>query len=135
MAFPKLPWERLWQVLWRQILVPAVEGRLLVALDDSINNKTGRKAFGGGFFHDHTAKLNQPLVSEYGLHRSVEKTRGSVELSTAGLALLFHEKGYRGSIRDHEKIRLHRGFSVHDGTQECPVPGRRLQSRTIPRRV
>ncbi|MEN8133254.1 MAG: transposase [Pseudomonadota bacterium] len=39
---------------------PLVEGRLLVALDDSINNKTGRKIFGCGFFHDHTAKLNQP---------------------------------------------------------------------------
>lgn len=60
MASPKLPWERLWQVLWSQIPEPAVEGRLLVALDDSINNKTGRKIFGCGFFHDHTAKLNQP---------------------------------------------------------------------------
>jgi len=60
MASPKLPWDRLWQVLWNQIPEPAVEGRLLVALDDSINNKTGRKIFGCGFFHDHTAKLNQP---------------------------------------------------------------------------
>lgn len=60
MAFHKLPWERLWQVLWSQIPEPCVEGRLLVALDDSINNKTGRKIFGCGFFHDHTAKLNQP---------------------------------------------------------------------------
>ena len=60
MAFHKLPWERLWQVLWSQIPAPSVEGRLLVALDDSINNKTGRKIFGCGFFHDHTAKLNQP---------------------------------------------------------------------------
>lgn len=32
---------------------------MLIALDDSINNKTGRKIFGCGFFHDHTAKLNQ----------------------------------------------------------------------------
>ena len=31
-----------------------------MAVDDSINNKCGRKIFGGGFFHDHTAKLNQP---------------------------------------------------------------------------
>jgi hypothetical protein len=60
MASPKLPWERLWQVLWSQIPAPAVEGRLLVALDDSINNKTGRQIFGCGFFHDHTAKRNQP---------------------------------------------------------------------------
>ncbi|MCP5018433.1 MAG: transposase, partial [Ketobacter sp.] len=61
MATPKLPWERLWQVLWTLIPEPSVEGRLLVALDDSINNKTGRKIFGCGFFHDHTAKLNQPV--------------------------------------------------------------------------
>ena len=60
MASPKLPWDRLWQVLWGLIPDPLVEGRLLVALDDSINNKTGRKIFGCGFFHDHTAKLNQP---------------------------------------------------------------------------
>jgi len=60
MASPKLPWGRLWQVLWSQIPEPAVAGRLLVALDDSINNKTGRNIFGCGFFHDHTAKLNQP---------------------------------------------------------------------------
>jgi len=60
MASPKLPWDQLWQVLWNQIPEPSIQGRLLVALDDSINNKTGRKIFGCGFFHDHTAKLNQP---------------------------------------------------------------------------
>jgi hypothetical protein len=60
MASPKLPWERLWQVLWSLIYEPCVAGRLLVALDDSINNKTGRNIFGCGFFHDHTAKRNQP---------------------------------------------------------------------------
>jgi len=60
MASPKLPWDRLWRVLWGLIPDPSVDGRLLVALDDSINNKTGRKIFGCGFFHDHTAKLNQP---------------------------------------------------------------------------
>jgi len=60
MASPKLPWLRLWRILWGLIPTPTVEGRLLVALDDSINNKSGRKIFGCGFFHDHTAKLNQP---------------------------------------------------------------------------
>ncbi|MCP4407518.1 MAG: transposase [Gammaproteobacteria bacterium] len=60
MASCKLPWERLWSVLWGAIPQPLVDGRVLVAVDDSINNKCGRKIFGGGFFHDHTAKLNQP---------------------------------------------------------------------------
>ena len=60
MASPKIPWQRLWQVLRGLIPEPLVDGRLLVALDDSINNKTGRQIFGCGFFHDHTAKLNQP---------------------------------------------------------------------------
>jgi len=60
MASPTLPWEHLWTVLWRLIPDPAVDGRVLVALDDSLNNKTGRTIFGCGFFHDHTAKLNQP---------------------------------------------------------------------------
>ena len=60
MASPTLPWNRLWTTLWGLIPAPAVDGRILVALDDSINNKCGRKIFGCGFFHDHTAKLNQP---------------------------------------------------------------------------
>ncbi len=60
MASTKIPWQRLWKVIWGLIPEPLVDGRLLVALDDSINNKSGRKIFGCGFFHDHTAKLNQP---------------------------------------------------------------------------
>jgi hypothetical protein len=60
MASPTLPWERLWSLLWHLIPLPLVEGRLLVALDDSLINKCGRRIFGCGFFHDHTAKLNQP---------------------------------------------------------------------------
>ncbi len=61
MASPKLPWQRLWQTIWSHISEPAVDGRLLVALDDSINTKTGRKIFGCGFFHDHAAKLSQSV--------------------------------------------------------------------------
>ena len=59
MASPKIPWKRLWKVLWALIPEPTVDGRVLIALDDSINGKSGRKIFGCGFFHDHTAKLNQ----------------------------------------------------------------------------
>ena len=60
MASPSLPWQALWRVVWQCIPNPLVEDRLLIALDDSINNKTGRRIFGCGFFHDHIAKSNQP---------------------------------------------------------------------------
>ena len=60
MASTTLPWDRLLSVLWGAIPDPLADGRILVALDDSINNKRGRKIFGCGFFHDHTAKLHQP---------------------------------------------------------------------------
>lgn len=59
MASPTLPWQRLWRVLWGLIPNPATEGRLLLALDDSINPKTGRKIFGCGHFHNHATKGNQ----------------------------------------------------------------------------
>ena len=60
MASPCLPWNALWTRIWQLIPDPLTDGRLLIALDDSVNNKCGRHIFGCGFFHDHTAKLNQP---------------------------------------------------------------------------
>jgi len=60
MASSTLPWDRLWHILWGSIREPSLDGRVLVALDDSINNNSGRKIFGGGFHHEHTTKLNQP---------------------------------------------------------------------------
>jgi len=59
MASPILPWKALWRTLWGMIPAPATEGRILVALDDSINPKCGRKIFGCGHFHDHAKKGNQ----------------------------------------------------------------------------
>ena len=55
----KLPWSRLWPQLWNMIPTPVTDGRLLVALDDFINPKTGRKIFGCAHFFDHAAKANQ----------------------------------------------------------------------------
>ena len=43
MASQKLPWHRLWATLWRLIPAPLTAGRLMVALDDSNNPKTGKK--------------------------------------------------------------------------------------------
>ena len=59
MASPKLPWQRLWATLWSLIPEPTVNGRMLLALDDYINPKTGKKIFGCASFFDHAAKINQ----------------------------------------------------------------------------
>ena len=59
MASPKLPWLRLWPVVWRLIPEPQTQGRILLALDDSITPKTGKKIFACHHFFDHAAKANQ----------------------------------------------------------------------------
>ena len=59
MASVKLPWEWVWEALWRAIPSPLVAGRLLLALDDSINAKTGKHIFACQRTFDHAAKTNQ----------------------------------------------------------------------------
>jgi hypothetical protein len=59
MASPKIPWNRLWPTLWKMIPEPLTEGRLLLAVDDYINPKTGRKIFACDKLFDHAAKQNQ----------------------------------------------------------------------------
>ncbi len=59
MASTTLPWKGLWQSMWGMIQSPATEERIIVALDDSINPKSGRKIFACGHFHDHAGKGNQ----------------------------------------------------------------------------
>ena len=59
MASPKIPWQRLWQCLWKMIPAPVTDDRLLLALDDYINPKTGKKIFGCDKVFDHAAKQNQ----------------------------------------------------------------------------
>jgi len=59
MASPKLPWQALWQRLWKMIPNPLTNERLLLALDDYINPKTGKKIFGCANIFDHAAKQNQ----------------------------------------------------------------------------
>ncbi len=59
MASLKLPWQNLWTRLWH--LIPKLEtnGRLLIALDDSINPKSGKKIYACEHVFDHAAKQNQ----------------------------------------------------------------------------
>ena len=59
MGSTTLPWKALWQKMWGLIPSPATEKRIIVALDDSINPKSGRRVFGCAHFHDHAAKRNQ----------------------------------------------------------------------------
>jgi len=59
MASSKIPWDRLWSSVRNAIPTPLTDGRLLVALDDCINPKTGKKIFGCHRFFDHAAKQNQ----------------------------------------------------------------------------
>ena len=79
MASQKLPWDQLWAALWRLIPEPLTEGRLLVALDDSINPKTGKKIFACQHHFDHAAKTNQcrypwsQQIVSIGLLKSVKR--------------------------------------------------------------
>ncbi|WP_347988654.1 transposase [Methylomonas sp. AM2-LC] len=59
MASTTLPWRRLWQTVWGLIPSPETDGRLLVALDDSINPKIGKNIFACDTIFDHAAKANQ----------------------------------------------------------------------------
>ena len=59
MASPKIPWKRLWKTLWKMIPDPLTGDRLLLALDDCINPKTGKKIYGCDKVFDHAAKQNQ----------------------------------------------------------------------------
>jgi hypothetical protein len=59
MASNKLPWDKLWCRLWNMIPNPLSDGRLVIALDDFINPKTGRKIFGCSHIFDHATKANQ----------------------------------------------------------------------------
>ena len=45
MASPALPWKRLWSAMWGMIPSPSIEGRIMIALDDSINPKSGKENF------------------------------------------------------------------------------------------
>lgn len=59
MASPKLPWQALWRRIWKMIPNPLTNERMLLALDDYINPKTGKKIFGCANIFDHAAKQNQ----------------------------------------------------------------------------
>jgi len=56
---PKLPWLNLWKSAWKFIPNPKTGNRIILALDDFINPKTGERIYGCHNFFDHAAKKNQ----------------------------------------------------------------------------
>ena len=97
MASPSLPWERLWRVAWGMVPAPLTDGRVVVALDDFINPKVGRKIFGCESIFDHAAKSNQ---SKYPWAQNVVAV-GLLKLikdrwaqSAAGVSVLPAEEGH-----------------------------------------
>jgi len=87
MASNKLPWAKVWSRLWSMIPSPLTDERLLVALDDFINPKTGRKIFGCAHIFNHAAKANQ---SKYPWHRISLLLACSSASKVAGHAYLLH---------------------------------------------
>ena len=85
----KLRWERVWEALWRAIPDPLTDGRLLLALDDSMNPKTGRKVFGCQPTFDHAAKTNQSqypwaqAIVTLGLLKVIDGRRACLPLAFA----------------------------------------------------
>lgn len=59
MGSKNMPWDRLWSIVWGQVREPKTQGRLILALDDTINPKTGKNIFACSRFFDHAAKDNQ----------------------------------------------------------------------------
>lgn len=59
MASSTLPWRSLWRTMWGLIPAPDTDERIIVAVDDSINPKSGQKIFACANFHDHASKCNQ----------------------------------------------------------------------------
>ena len=59
MASSKIPWDKLWETTRGTVPELLTQGRTLVAIDDYINPKTGKKIFGCHRFFDHAAKQNQ----------------------------------------------------------------------------
>lgn len=54
-----MSWDKLWHYVFKLIPAPLEKGRLILAFDDSINPKSGKKVFDCEKFFDHAAKHNQ----------------------------------------------------------------------------
>lgn len=95
MASPKLPWKKIWKILWKKIPQPFTDGRLILALDDSINVKTGLKIFACQYFFDHAANTNQasyPWSQNIVLVGLLKQIHGRWSCLPMGFAFYFMQK-------------------------------------------
>ncbi len=101
MGSTTLLWKKLWHIVWRLIPEPTIQDRIMVAMDDSINPKTGKKIFGCASFHNHAAKNGQSsypwsLVSmpldfrSYHMEKEIEAKR--INVKRKGKVIPFESK-------------------------------------------
>ena len=102
--------------LWRRLVVQLVEhwapaGRLVLLLDDSLVNKSGRKVDGAGYFHDAvTSTAVAHKVSAWGLNVVVLALRLPSPWGGEPLALpvmvCLHRKSTREATGEEEELSL-----------------------------
>nr|CBX27331.1 hypothetical protein N47_H21530 [uncultured Desulfobacterium sp.] len=108
MASNKLPWNKLWLTLWSMIPEPLTDGRLLIALDDFINAKTGKKIFGCAT-HLRSCRQDQPvqisLGAKCGAGRRPETRQRALGMFAPCLPILSAPKSHQGAIGKYEGSR------------------------------
>jgi DDE superfamily endonuclease len=102
--------------LWRRLVVHLVErwapeGRLVLLLDDTLVNKSGRKVDGAGFFHDAvTSTAVAHKVTAWGLNVVVLALRVPSPWGGEPLALpmmvCLHRKSKKGATEEEEELSL-----------------------------
>ena len=104
----KLPWSRLWPTLRGMIPNPKTNGRLLLAPDDFINPKAGKKIFGCSYIFDHAAKASQakyPWAQNVVLIGLFKRIKGRWACLPPCPQILSAEKSACLKIREHEYSR------------------------------
>ena len=102
--------------LWRHLVVQLVEhwapaGRLVLLLDDTLVNKSGRKVDGAGYFHDAvTSTAVAHKVTAWGLNVVVLALRVPSPWGGEPLALpvmvCLHRKSGKGATEEEEELSL-----------------------------
>ena len=102
--------------LWRRLVVHLVEcwapvGRLVLLLDDTLVNKSGRKVAGAGFFHDAvTSTAVAHKVTAWGLNVVILALRLPSPWGGEPLALpvmvCLHRKSKEGATEEEEELSL-----------------------------